>query len=93
MSPAIQLAVTLSLVLPRRRRDVANPANRKRGWWPLRRGPRTELRYNAIRGVNEEVPIVSKTWAVPAVVRTTAKVVTAPARWMFHFFVPRSTSG
>ncbi|CAE6425142.1 unnamed protein product [Rhizoctonia solani] len=81
VSPAIQLAVTLSLVLPRRKRDVANPSNRKRGgWWPLRRGQRTEMRFNAIRGVNEEVPIVSKTWAVPAAVRTTAKVVTAPAR-------------
>ncbi|KAG8765310.1 hypothetical protein FRC12_007562 [Ceratobasidium sp. 428] len=92
ISPAIQLAVTLSLVLPRRRRDAANPTNRKRGWWPLRRGTRTELRYNAIRGVNEEVPIVSRSWAVPAAVRTTAKVVTAPARWMFHLFVPRSSS-
>ncbi|KAF8707752.1 hypothetical protein RHS03_03886, partial [Rhizoctonia solani] len=90
VSPAIQLAVTLSLVLPRRKRDVANPSNRKRGgWWPLRRGQRTEMRFNAIRGVNDETPIVSKTWAVPAAVRTTAKVVTAPARWMFHFFVPR----
>ncbi|CAE6422786.1 hypothetical protein BN14_00924 [Rhizoctonia solani AG-1 IB] len=81
VSPAIQLAVTLSLVLPRRKRDVANPSNRKRGgWWPLRRGQRTEMRFNAIRGVNEDVPIVAKTWAVPAAVRTTAKVVTAPAR-------------
>ncbi|CAE7215774.1 unnamed protein product [Rhizoctonia solani] len=94
VSPAIQLAVTLSLVLPRRKRDVANPSNRKRsGWWPMRRGQRTEMRYNAIRGVNEEVPIASKSWVVPAAVRTTAKVVTAPARWMFHFFVPRSTRG
>ncbi|CAE6513049.1 unnamed protein product [Rhizoctonia solani] len=81
VSPAIQLAVTLSLVLPRRKRDVANPSNRKRGgWWPLRRGTRTEIRFNAIRGVNEEVPIASKSWVVPAAVRTTAKVVTAPAR-------------
>ncbi|QRW19309.1 proteoglycan 4 [Rhizoctonia solani] len=80
VSPAIQLAVTLSLVLPRRKRDVANPSNRKRGgWWPLRRGQRTEMRFNAIRGVSDETPIVSKTWAVPAAVRTTAKVVTAPA--------------
>ncbi|KAG8716250.1 hypothetical protein FRC08_009703 [Ceratobasidium sp. 394] len=93
ISPAIQLAVTLSLVLPRRRRDAANPSNRRRGWWPLKRsGPRTELRYNAIRGVNEEVPVVSRSWTVPAVVRTTAKVVTAPARWMFHLFVPRSSA-
>ncbi|QRV76250.1 hypothetical protein RhiJN_19087 [Ceratobasidium sp. AG-Ba] len=94
VSPAIQLAVTLSLVLPRRRRDVANPANRRsKGWWPFRRsGPRTELRYNAIRGVNEEVPVVSRSWTVPAVVRTTAKVVTAPARLMFRLFVPRSSA-
>ncbi|KAG9104556.1 hypothetical protein FRC06_001336 [Ceratobasidium sp. 370] len=93
ISPAIQLAVTLSLVLPRRRRDAANPSNRRRGWWPLKRsGPRTELRYNAIRGVNEEVTVVSRSWTVPAVVRTTAKVVTAPARWMFHLFVPRSSA-
>ncbi|KAG8748485.1 hypothetical protein FRC10_003618 [Ceratobasidium sp. 414] len=92
ISPAIQLAVTLSLVLPRRRRDAANPSNRRRGWWPLRRsGPRTELRYNAIRGVNEEVPIVSRSWTLPAVARTTAKVVTAPARWMYRLFVPRSS--
>ncbi|KAJ1311437.1 hypothetical protein OPQ81_009926 [Rhizoctonia solani] len=81
VSPAIQLAVTLSLVLPRRKRDVANPSNRKRGgWWPLRRGTRTEMRHNAIRGVNEELPLASKSWVVPAAVRTTAKVVTAPAR-------------
>ncbi|KAG8691862.1 hypothetical protein FRC11_007221 [Ceratobasidium sp. 423] len=82
VSPAIQLAVTLSIVLPRRKRDVANPSNRKRsGWWPLRRGTRTDItRTNAIRGVNEEVPVVSKSWVVPAAVRTTAKVVTAPAR-------------
>ncbi|CAE6521490.1 unnamed protein product [Rhizoctonia solani] len=82
VSPAIQLAVTLSIVLPRRKRDVANPSNRKRsGWWPLRRGTRTDIsRTNAIRGVNEEMTVASKSWVVPAAVRTTAKVVTAPAR-------------